>query len=191
MIKSLFLIVYNLIRMAVCSLCHPGHWQVKAIQRISPLCALKVFEHGSLKIGRNCELAAYCDLEVHGKGVLTIGEKTYMNRYCMISAHEEVTIGKECMFGPGVKIFDNDHVHSPETGVSTKLKTAPIRIGDHCWIASDVIILRGTTIGDNSVIGAGCIVKGEVPAGTVVRSARTEGLSQRKESLISFREKEL
>lgn len=175
MIKSLFLIVYNLIRMTVCSLWHPGRWQVRGIQRISPLCALKVFGQGRFLIGRNCEFAAYCDLEVHGKGVLSIGDKTYMNRYCMISAHEEVTIGKECMFGPGVKVFDNDHVHSPETGVSTKLKTAPIRIGDQCWIASDVIILRGTTIGDNCVIGAGCIVKGDVPAGSVVRPARTEG----------------
>lgn len=175
MIKSLLLIAYNLIRMAVCRLCHPGHWQVRGIQRISPLCALRVFGQGRLVIGRNCEFASYCDLEVHGKGALTIGEKTYMNRYCMISAHEEVTIGKECMFGPGVKVFDNDHVHSPETGVSTKLKMAPIRIGNHCWIASDVIILRGTTIGDNCVIGAGCIVKGDVPAGSVVRSARTEG----------------
>lgn len=169
MIKTLLLIIYNYLRMNGCRLLHTGQLHVNGIQRISPFCSLKVFELGILKIGRNCEFAAYCDLEVHGKGVLTIGEKTYMNRYCMISAHEEVTIGKECMFGPGVKVFDNDHVHSPKTGVSTKLKTAPIRIGDRCWIASDVIILRGTTIGDNCVIGAGCIVKGNVPDGTVVK----------------------
>lgn len=169
MAKSFFIILYNFLRMSFFAIMHLGHWRVMGIQRISPLCALKVFDQGQLMIGRNCEFAAYCDLEVHGKGVLTIGEKTYMNRYCMISAHEEVTIGKECMFGPGVKVFDNDHVHSLETGVSSKLKTAPIRIGDHCWVASDVIILRGTTIGDNCVIGAGCIVKGNVPAGTVVK----------------------
>ena len=164
MLKSLFLILYNFLRMSLCSLLHFGHCQVMGLQRISPLCALKIFDYGYLVIGRNCEFAAYCDLEVHGKGVLTIGEKTYMNRYCMISAHEEVTIGKECMFGPGVKIFDNDHVHSPEMGVSTKLKTAPIRIGDHCWIASDVIILRGSTIGDNCVIAAGSVVTKDIPA---------------------------
>lgn len=169
MLKTLFLIIYNYFRMTVCSLFHHGMWQVKGIQRISPLCALKVFEQGKLVIERNCEFAAYCDLEVHGSGVLSIGEKTYMNRYCMISAHEKVSIGRECMFGPGVKIFDNDHVHSPETGVSSKLKTAPISIGDHCWIASDVIILRGTTIGDNCVIGAGCVVKGNVPTGSVIK----------------------
>lgn len=174
MIKTLFLIGYNWIRFCLCSVCHPGKLTVKGIQRISPLCAVKIFERGSIQIGRNCEFAAYCDLEVHGDGKLSIGEKTYMNRYCMISAHDEVTIGEGCMFGPGVKIFDNDHVHTPETGVSTKLKTAPIHIGNHCWIASDVIILRGTTIGDNCVIGAGCVVKGSVPDGSVMRSVRTE-----------------
>lgn len=169
MIKSFILIVYNVFRVAICGIFHPGHWQVHAIQRISPLCALKIFGNGNLAIRRNCEFASYCDFEVHGKGMLSIGEKTYMNRYCMISAHEEVTIGDGCMFGPGVKIFDNDHIYSPENGVTTKLKTAPVRIGNHCWIASDVIILRGTTIGDKCVIGAGCIVKGNVPAGTVVK----------------------
>lgn len=174
MIKTLFLVVYNWVRFFLCSVFHLGKLNVKGIQRISPLCAVKIFEHGSIQIGRNCEFAAYCDLEVHGEGKLLIGEKTYMNRYCMISAHEEVTIGEGCMFGPGVKIFDNDHVHTPETGVSTKLKTAPIHIGNHCWIASDVIILRGTTIGDNCVIGAGCVVKGSVPDGSVMRSVRTE-----------------
>lgn len=169
MIKTLLLIVYNILRMTICMLFNPCRWKVSRIQRISPLCALKTFDQGQIAIGHNCEFSAYCDLEVHGKGMLSIGAKTYMNRFCMISAHEKVSIGEGCMFGPGVKIFDNDHVHSSETGVSTKLKTAPIRVGNHCWLASDVIILRGATIGDNCVIGAGCVVKGNVPAGTVIK----------------------
>jgi acetyltransferase-like isoleucine patch superfamily enzyme len=72
------------------------------------------------------------------------------------------------MFGPGVKIFDNNHQHSPETGVSGQLNTAPIFIGDNSWVASDAIILKGTHIGKNCVIGAGCIVRGEVPDGSMV-----------------------
>lgn len=117
---------------------------------------------------RNCEFAAYCDFEAHGDGVLEIGEGTYFNRYCMISAHEHVTVGKHCMFGPGVKIFDNNHKHSPKTGVSSQLNTAPIFIGDNSWVASDAIILKGAYIGKNCVIGAGCIVRGTVPDGSVV-----------------------
>lgn len=140
------------------------HW----LQRINPMCSLKAFEHGKIKVGRNCEFAAYCDFEVHSNGVLEIGEGTYFNRYCMISAHERVVIGKHCMFGPGVKIFDNNHKHSPETGVCSQLSSAPICIGDNSWIASDAIILKGAQIGKNCVIGAGCIVRGEIPNGSVV-----------------------
>ena len=122
-----------------------------------------------MEIGRNCEFAKGCDFEAHGNGTLSIGEGTYFNRYCMISAHESVTIGKQCFFGPGVKIFDNNHQFNREKGVCTELSTTPIIIGNHCWIASDAIILKGTTIGDNCVIGAGCIIHGNIPDGTLVK----------------------
>ena len=168
MIRTLFLIVYNVWRIAMNKLAHWGRFDVHWMQRISPLCSLKVFRHGKISVGRNCEFADYCDFEAHGDGILEIGEGTYFNRYCMISAHEHVMIGKHCMFGPGVKIFDNNHRHSRETGVSSQLNTAPICIGDNSWIASDVVILKGARIGKNCVIGAGCIVRGEVPDGSVV-----------------------
>lgn len=45
---------------------------------------------------------------------------------------------------------------------------APVVIGKHCWIASNVTILKGVHIGDNSVIGAGCVVYKDVPDNTVV-----------------------
>ena len=168
MIHSCFLIIYNVIRISINKLVHWSHFDVHWLQRISPMCALKIFRRGVMRVGRNCEFAAYCDFEVHSNGVLEIGEGTYFNRYCMISAHEHVAIGKHCMFGPGVKIFDNNHKHSPETGVSSQLSSAPICIGDNSWIASDAIILKGAQIGKNCVIGAGCIVRGEIPNGSVV-----------------------
>lgn len=169
MTRTIFLLIYNIIRNAICKVLHPTGWNVNFIQRISPLCSLKIFDSGKLFIGRNTELAAYCDLEVHGHGVLEIGERTYMNRYCMISAQEQVSIGTNCMFGPGVRIFDNNHKHTSEEGVSSSLKTAPITIGDNCWICSNVIILKGSHIGKNCVIGAGCIIHGEIPDGSIVQ----------------------
>lgn len=38
----------------------------------------------------------------------------------------------------------------------------------HCWVASNAVILKGADIGDNCVIGAGCVVKGTIPAGSLV-----------------------
>lgn len=44
----------------------------------------------------------------------------------------------------------------------------PIRVGDNVFIGARVIVLPGTTIGNNVVVGAGAIVKGNVPSNTVV-----------------------
>ena len=147
---------------------HPGRFKVAWIQRISSRCSLKVFDKGLINIGYNCDFAPYSDFEVHGSGFLSIGKGCFFNRFCVISAQESVKIGDGCMFGPGVKVFDNNHKHSPECGVSPELTTAPVIIGNKCWICSDVIILKGARIGDNCVIGAGCVVRGEIPAGSVV-----------------------
>lgn len=169
MLKTIILFIYNLIRLLINKIRWGEQFEVHPIQRISPFCALKVFNRGRMQIGKNTEFAHGCDFEVHGTGKLSIGAKTYFNRYCMISAHQKIQIGANCMFGPGVKIFDNNHRFSREEGVSSALKTDEIVIGDGCWIASDVIILKGTHIGNHCVIGAGCIVSGEIPSGSLVK----------------------
>jgi len=169
MIKVLLLAVYNFIRLSLLKILYGKRCDCSFIQRISPLCAIKLFGKGEIHIGRNIESSAYCDFEVLGNGKLSIGEGCYFNRFCIISSHEQITIGSGCMFGPGVKIYDNNHQHTPEKGVSCQLNTKPVEIGNNCWIASDVIILKGSRIGDNCVIGAQCIVHGEIPAGSVIR----------------------
>lgn len=169
MIKLISLLIYNVMRLSVLKLIYHSRFNIHLIQRISPSASLTTSGKGKFNIGYNTEISKGCDFEVHGNGMLSIGKGTYFNRYCMISAHRSVTIGEYCMFGPGVKIFDNNHRFSKEQGVSSQLKCDDIYIGNRCWIASDAIILKGTYIGDNCVIGAGCIVSGNIPAGTLVK----------------------
>lgn len=114
---------------------------------------------------------------------LQIGNHVYFNEDLMISAKSAVVIGDGCRFGPGVKIFDNDHVFDSENGVTDKHISAPIKIGQRCWIASNAIILKGTQIGDNCVIGAGSIVQGVIPPGSLVTASReltVRPISERK-----------
>lgn len=169
MVRFLFVVAYNLLMFIVKKLRYGSRWSAHWMQRISPSADVKIFGNASVSIGRNIELAADCDIQAHGEGKVSIGDGTYMNRFCMVSAHKSVTIGKHCMFGPSVKIFDNNHKFSREEGVSSDLSSAPIKIGDNCWIASNVIILKGAEIGDNCVIGAGCVVNGIIPAGSIVK----------------------
>lgn len=103
---------------------------------------------------------------------LKIGNGVYFNEDNMISCKSEIVIGDGCQFGPNVKLFDNNHKFNAEQGVTLEHKSEPIYIGDHCWIGTNVVILKGTTIGKNSVIGAGCVISGNIPECSIVTQGR-------------------
>lgn len=104
-------------------------------------------------------------------GTINIGKHVFFNHDCSLSCNgSSITIGDGTLFGECVKIYDHNHRYN-DTSLHIKQQgfdSAPIRIGEHCWIASNVVILKGVTIGDNSVIGAGCIVYKDVPPNSVV-----------------------
>ncbi len=131
---------------------------------------LTVEKGGLMRLGRNTQVSKDCYFFVGRRATLSIGDGTYFNSRCMLSAQSEIRIGKGCLFGPDVKIYDNNHVHKLGLGlVSGQHTSLPVIVGDGCWIASNVIILKGASIGERSVIGAGCIITGHIPPDSVVR----------------------
>lgn len=103
---------------------------------------------------------------------LFIGDRTYFNEGAMISCKGMIKIGEGCKFGPNVKIFDNNHKYDVVNGVSDEHNVGKIMIGEHCWIGANSVILKGAKIGPNCVIGAGCIISGEIPENSVVTQGR-------------------
>lgn len=98
---------------------------------------------------------------------------------CVVTAYDHIKIGDNVMLGPNVLIYDQDHDYQAEGGVSAmKFKTAPITIGNNVWIGANALILRGTTIGDNTVVGGGTVVKGDFPANSVIIQKRTTEVRQ-------------
>ena len=81
---------------------------------------------------------------------------------------ERIEIGSGSMMGAGVRFYDHDHIYTAEKIEKWQWTTAPIRVGKDCWIGSNVTILRGVTIGDNIIIGVGCLIRNDVPADSVV-----------------------
>ena len=75
------------------------------------------------------------------------------------------------MFGENVKIYDHNHrFNNPDLPIKEQgFSVGKVIVGKHCWIGSNVALLKGTEIGDNCVIGACVIVNGKVPAGTIVK----------------------
>lgn len=113
-----------------------------------------------------------CKIRIRKNGKLSIGRKVFFNSGCSINCMESVNIGDFTQFGEGVKIYDHNHRFS-DNQVLIKdqgYTVAPVNIGRNCWIGSNVIILKGVSIGDNVVIGANCMVNEDIPANSLVRN---------------------
>lgn len=76
------------------------------------------------------------------------------------------------MFGENVKIYDQNHKFRDRTKLIREqgYSKGRVKIGSNCWICTNAVILKGVEIGDNCVIGAGCIIYHNIPANSVVKS---------------------
>jgi acetyltransferase-like isoleucine patch superfamily enzyme len=125
-------------------------------------------DKGTIYIGNKCNISKNTNLSVLDNGRLDIGERNFFNNNCNIVCRNSIKIGNGCRFGPNICIYDHDHIFN-ETGVTDEYKSGTINIGDNCWFGANVVILKDTDIGEGCVIGAGCIIKGVIPAHTLVK----------------------
>ena len=81
-----------------------------------------------------------------------------------IYARKSITIGDNTMIGGNAKILDNDfHPIEAEARIKddkSQIRAKDIVIGKNCFIGCNSIILKGTTLGDGCVVGAGAVVSG-------------------------------
>ena len=96
-----------------------------------------------------------------------IGEKTFINHNAYLMDGAEIKIGDNCFIGPNCGMYTAAHPIFFEERNKGLEKALPINIGDNVWIGGDVTILPGTSIGNNSVIGAKSLVTKDIPANVV------------------------
>jgi maltose O-acetyltransferase len=104
---------------------------------------------------------------------LVVGPEGLLNG-CHVSAKREVILGRRVWVGMGSRIFDADQHDLDSEHPEVR---EPVRVGDCVWIASDVTLLRGVSIGEHSVIGARSLVTDDVPPHTLAfgQPARARG----------------
>ncbi len=110
-------------------------------------------------------------VEVNRAGAdITIGARTLLNNDVALRAEGPgIEIGADCLIGNESQVYDSDFhaVHPAHRNDEAHFRMGRTRIGDNVWLGVRVIVLRGTTIGDDAVIGAGSVVKGDIPAGAI------------------------
>ena len=96
--------------------------------------------------------------------VLRIGDRCVIGRGSHIVAHHSIDIGDDVYTGPYVYITDQNHSYAdPDLPIGKQWPVnAAVRIGSGTWLGTGVIVLPGAVIGQNVVVAAGSVVRGEI-----------------------------
>lgn len=93
-----------------------------------------------------------------GSGKVSIGRDTFINTGCMLNTAAPITIGSRCDIAMNVVFATSTHKIGPTARRAGTLSSAPIVVGDGCWIGAAAVILPGVSIGPGTVIAAGSVV---------------------------------
>lgn len=130
---------------------------------------------GEVVLGR-CQLgvspsphlhAGYIHLEAREPGArVTIEDGACINNNTtLIAERSSITIGANALLGVAVSIYDSDfHDLNPANRTAGTHITAPVVVGRNVFIGSQVQVLKGVSIGIDSVIASGSVVTQDVPA---------------------------
>ena len=135
---------------------------------------------GKILIGKNVNLRSnkrnyhagmpfsarlYTDVE---NALIQIGDNTRINGAC-IHAKKRIIVGKNCEIASGVNILDsNGHETNSLNRTTGKDNPEDIIIGDNVWIGLNSLVLKGSKIGNNSIIAANSVVKGIYPENSII-----------------------
>ena len=127
-------------------------------------------DNNVVEIGENCAMHGL-ELWISGGSRVFIGNQTYANGHSLIACYESTTvdIGERCLFADSVTLRTGDgHSVLDAEGRRTN-PSRSIVIGKHVWVGQQVIILKGSSIADDSVVGSGTLIAGQAfPAGSEI-----------------------
>jgi acetyltransferase-like isoleucine patch superfamily enzyme len=130
---------------------------------------LEVGGKGRIEFGRFVWIGDGTKIRCH-EGRVEIGSKTVMGQECTISAYQRVRIGEQCVIADRAMFIDFDHgVVEVERPIRQQgIYKRDVEVGSNVWIGYGACILRGVSVGDNSIVGTNSVVTRDVPANAVV-----------------------
>jgi acetyltransferase-like isoleucine patch superfamily enzyme len=158
-----------LVRYALLKLRFGSRLRTDGICFICPGVHLEIGRHATLEIGRWAWIGHGSKIRVH-EGEVIIGAKTVMGQECTISAYQHVSIGRECIIADRTMLIDFDHgVTEVERPIRAQgIYMRDVRVGHNVWMGYGSCVLRGVSIGDNSIVGTSAVCSRDVPANAVV-----------------------
>jgi acetyltransferase-like isoleucine patch superfamily enzyme len=145
-----------------------GRLQTDGLCFIGPGVTFEIGKGARVQLGRWCWIGHGSKIRAH-EGEVVIGAKTVMGQECTISAFQHVSVGRECIVADRVMLIDFDHgVVEVERPIRLQgIYKRDVHVGNNCWIGYGACILRGASVGDNSVVGTSSVVTKDMPANSV------------------------
>jgi acetyltransferase-like isoleucine patch superfamily enzyme len=146
--------------------------QVKIIQKV------KISGSGKVTIRKNCNFG-YRDGGGYSSGLIEIqtrqvyaqiyiDENVATNNNLYIASAGSILIGKNTLIGRNVTIMDFEaHAISPNHRRDIG-EIGEVKIGENCWLGNNCVILKNTTLGRNSIVAIGAVVRGVFPENVVI-----------------------
>lgn len=160
-LRGVICILYSLAKFSIIKFLCFKNIKFTFLNLISPFTEIEIGKNSNLVLGKMVRMRSGSKIRIRKGAEIYISANTSLNHNCMFTAHEKILVGENVQFGPNVLIYDHDHDFREKDGMKNlKYKTAPIEIGNNVWIGANVVILRGTQIGPNSVVAAGTILTG-------------------------------
>ena len=126
-------------------------------------------DNNRLIINKTARFMGPCDITMDGDSKLSVGEDAGIRDVQFVMKDADIEVGRLCMFSNHILLRNTDShkVISVEDDQVTN-KSRDIRLGEHVWIGQNATILKGVSIGNNSIVALGTIVTKDVPANAIV-----------------------
>jgi len=159
---------------AITNFCRAAFWRTLVRLRggrvgrrctIQPGVCLACAPGRPILIGSGVRLMRGVVLSTSRSGRIEVEDNVYIGEYGVVTSNAEIHIGRDTIIAPHADLVDFNHGFGDlEARVEDQpLAAAPIRIGRDVWLGAGAKVLRGVTIGDQAVVGAGAVVNRDVP----------------------------
>lgn len=153
---------------------------------VCPNVTFEIGREAVVEIGRWSWIGDGCKIRAH-EGLVSIGDRTVLGQECTISAFQHVSIASQCILADRVMLIDFDHAtNDVERPIRDQgIYKRDLRVGNNVWVGYGACLLRGVTVGDNSIIGSLAVVTRDVEENAVVGGspARVLRMRERPETL--------
>lgn len=125
-----------------------------------------------IRLGAHCMIGEGVFFQTGRASRIEVGDEVSLNTGCHVVAAKGICIGSGTAVGEYVSIRDQDHRFTPSTGVRNQgFDSAPIKIGENCWIGRGVHIGPGTLIGSGCIVAANSVVRGRFGPSLLIAGA--------------------